>query len=115
MNYSKAIRVARSLSDVSQKTLAEKIQVDPSLVSLLESEKRTPSLATVEKIAAALGVPFHLFMLLACEQHDLDAVSGPQIEELGKTLTRILFSSDARQNKNANRTQRRKAKHPDSK
>ena len=50
MNYSKAIRVARALADVPQRELARRVAIDASLVSMLESGKRNPSLATLEKI-----------------------------------------------------------------
>lgn len=112
MNYSKAIRVARSLCDVSQKTLAERMQVDPSLISLIESEKRTPSLATAEKVAGALGMPLHLFVLLASEEDDLAGVGQAHVDELGKALTRILFSSGSGKVADATRARRGKAKYP---
>ena len=90
MNYSKAIRVARALADVRQRELARRVAIDASLVSMLESGKRNPSLATLEKIAAALGIPFHLFTLLASEPGDLKGANSETVHQLATGLTKLL-------------------------
>ena len=82
MNYSKAIRVARALADMPQRELAKRISVDSSLVSMLESGKRKPTLDTLEKIAAALGIPFHLFTLLASEAEDVKIADSETLHRL---------------------------------
>src|SRR5215468_4827932 len=50
----KALRSERSLQ---QRQLAEKAGLTPSMVSQIESGRLTPSLPTLGKLAAALGVP----------------------------------------------------------
>ena len=50
----KALRMER---DLQQRQLAEKAELTPSMVSQIESGRLTPSLHTVGKLAAALGVP----------------------------------------------------------
>jgi transcriptional regulator with XRE-family HTH domain len=50
----KALRLERQLQ---QRQLAEKAELTPSLVSQIESGRLTPSLHTLGKIAAALGIP----------------------------------------------------------
>ncbi len=50
----KALRIER---DLQQRQLAEKASLTPSMVSQIESGRLTPSLHTIGKIAAALGVP----------------------------------------------------------
>jgi transcriptional regulator with XRE-family HTH domain len=50
----KALRHERALQ---QRQLAEKAELTPSLVSQIESGRLTPSLNTLGRIAAALGVP----------------------------------------------------------
>jgi transcriptional regulator with XRE-family HTH domain len=91
MNYSKAIRIARSLADMPQRELAQHISLDPSLISMLESGKRNPSRATLEKIAKRLGIPLHLFTLLAAEPEDLKGVSAEEISSLATGLIRLLL------------------------
>jgi transcriptional regulator with XRE-family HTH domain len=50
----KSLRLERELQ---QRQLAEKAELTPSMVSQIESGRLTPSLNTLGKIAAALGVP----------------------------------------------------------
>jgi transcriptional regulator with XRE-family HTH domain len=94
MNYSKAIRVARALADVPQRELASRVEIDASLVSMLESGKRKPSLATLEKIAAALGIPFHLFTLLASEPEDVRGANSDAVHQLAVGLTKLLLRGE---------------------
>jgi transcriptional regulator with XRE-family HTH domain len=51
------IRALRRERGLQQRQLAEKAQLTPSLVSQIESGRLTPSLNTLGKLAAALGVP----------------------------------------------------------
>lgn len=91
MNYSRAIRVARALADISQRELAKRISVDSSLVCMIESGKRKPSLETLESISAALGIPFHLFTLLASEQKDVTNADSETIHRLAIGLSKLLL------------------------
>jgi len=50
----KGLRVERGLQ---QRQLAEKAGMTPSMVSQIEADRLTPSLPTLGKLAAALGVP----------------------------------------------------------
>src|SRR5882762_4275695 len=50
----KRLRLERELQ---QRQLAEKAHLTPSMVSQIESGRLTPSLHTLGRIAAALGVP----------------------------------------------------------
>ena len=95
MNYSKAIRIARALADVPQRELARRISVDSSLVSMLESGKRNPTLGTLEKISAALGIPFHLFTLLASEPLDVEDSDSGAVHRLAVGLSKLLLSGEA--------------------
>jgi transcriptional regulator with XRE-family HTH domain len=51
------IKALRAERELQQRQLAEKAELTPSMVSQIESGRLTPSLNTVGKIAAALGVP----------------------------------------------------------
>ena len=95
MNYSKAIRVARSLADLSQGELADRAQIDRSYLSLIESGKRHATVETIEKIATALKLPFHLLTLLGSEEEDVQKANPGQIESLSIALTKLLMQVDA--------------------
>ncbi len=56
MSLGERIRQFRAERGLQQRQLAEKADLTPSMVSQIESERLTPSLHTLGKIAAALGV-----------------------------------------------------------
>jgi transcriptional regulator with XRE-family HTH domain len=91
MNYSKAIRVARSLADISQGQLADNAEIDRSYLSLIESGKRKPSIETIERIARALNLPFHLLSLLGSDEADVQRASQEHIASLSLALTKLLL------------------------
>jgi len=98
MNYSKAIRVARSLADLSQGELADRAEIDRSYLSLIESGKRHASVETIQKIATALDLPFHLLALLGSEQKDIRKANANQIEDLSLALTKLLLQAPKNDN-----------------
>ena len=50
------VRRIRSMKNLSQMALADKVGISVSYVSMLERGQRSPPLETVEKVAKALGV-----------------------------------------------------------
>jgi len=50
------VRKLRSKKKLSQKTLADKIGISVSYVSMLERGQRSPPLDMLEKVAKAMGV-----------------------------------------------------------
>ena len=116
MDYSKAIRISRALADMPQRELANRIGVDASLISMLESGLRKPSLETLEKIAAALELPFHLFALLGAEPKDARSVRAQEIEQLAVGLAKLLLRREGVANGSGeSRRRRRKTEHPERK
>ena len=61
MSLGARIRGLRTDRGIRQKTLAETAGLTPSLVSQIESDKLTPSLHTLGRLAGALGVPIGAF------------------------------------------------------
>lgn len=92
MNYGRAVRIARALAELEQKGLAKRAGLDASHISLIEQGKRNPTVATLEKIALALDMPYHILTLLASESKDLKNVSTREISELAERLARILLN-----------------------
>ena len=113
MNYSKAIRVARSLADISQGELADKAEIDRSYLSMIESGKRKPSVETIERIAKALKFPFHLLSLLGSEKADVRKASHEHIAGLSLALTKLLLEvpDERSTEKHKDRGSRGKADH----
>jgi transcriptional regulator with XRE-family HTH domain len=93
MNYGKAIRIARSIADISQAKLAVRSGLDRSYLSLIEGGDRTPTIKTLQSISQALEIPFHLLTLLATEKEDAKQIGEEQVTGLAKQLTHLLFES----------------------
>jgi len=82
MNLGKAVKLCRTQKDLSQTELAEAADISVSYLSLLERERRDPSLSTVEKIAAALKVPMIILMFLAADNSELSNIDSQLVEKL---------------------------------
>ena len=115
MDYAKAIRIARALADVPQRELAKRISIDSSLISMLESGKRRPSLKTLEKIASALEIPFHLLALLGTEPKDSKTLDSKDLEQLAVGLTKLLLGEGQNASRRRATQRSREAEHLKSK
>lgn len=56
MGLARAIRKARADTDLSQRELAQLVELDPSQMSRLEKGRGNPTWGTVKRIATALEV-----------------------------------------------------------
>jgi transcriptional regulator with XRE-family HTH domain len=92
MDFAKALRVSRAACGVSQQELAKAAGLSPSYVSLIESGKREPTIASMRKLAKALEIPVDLMMLLAIESGDQSKASGQAISQIAQSLLAMLTS-----------------------
>lgn len=74
MNVGQAIRLCRMQRKASQTVVAKKASCSVSYLSMLENNKRDPTLSTLIKIANALRVPIGVLFVLAAENEDLGSV-----------------------------------------
>lgn len=93
MDYGKALKVARAISGLQQKDLAELAGLDASYVSMIEVGKRKPSLSAITKLSKALGLPQHLFMLLASEPDDLSIADPEELQRATESLAQFLLGT----------------------
>lgn len=94
MNYGRAIRIARTAHGLTQQELADRLSVGPSHLSLIEADKRQPSLGVLTEIAGALEVPLHLLTLLASDPSEFDdPKNAGQVVEVAKRLLHLLASA----------------------
>lgn len=89
MNVGQAIRLCRTQRGASQSTVAERADCSVSYLSMLENNKRDPTLSTLTKIAQALQVPVGLLFFLASEQDDLGSIDE---KTTGKLMQSALAS-----------------------
>lgn len=89
MNVGRAIRLCRVTRGASQGTVARQASCSVSYLSMLENNKRDPTLSTIARVARALQIPIGLLFFLASEQEDL----GPIDEKAaGKLMQSVLAS-----------------------
>lgn len=86
MNVGRAIRLCRVKRGASQGTVARRASCSVSYLSMLENNKRDPTLSTLAKVAQALQIPIGLLFFLAAEREDL----GPVDE---KTTSKVMQSA----------------------
>jgi len=66
------IKNLRQLQGLSQRALAELAGISAASLSQLESERASPSVATLEKLADGLGIAIASFFLESGEQTDIE-------------------------------------------
>lgn len=94
MHYGRAIRIVRTAYGLSKAQLADRLSIGASHLSLIEAEKRQPSLRVLDEISTVLHVPPHLLTLLASDPGDLeDPKNAEQVSELARSLVRLLVAA----------------------
>lgn len=94
MNVGQAIRLCRTKRGVSQSEIATRANCSVSYLSMLENNKRDPTLSTVTKIAEALRVPVGLFFVLAANEHELGDIDEHVADQLMQSALASLGKSD---------------------
>jgi transcriptional regulator with XRE-family HTH domain len=95
MNYARAIRIARTARDLTQRQLATRVSLDPTYICMIETGKRAPSPAKAEQIMAALNVPPNLFALLGADPDELRGLKSTEAESLARDLLSLLVGEPA--------------------
>lgn len=91
MKYGRAIRLLRTAGGLSQSALAKRLTIGPSQLSLIEADKRQPSVGVLAEIATELGVPPHLLTLLASGPSELRDDADPKyVAELARALLGVV-------------------------
>lgn len=93
MNVGKAIRLCRTQQGASQSAIADRANCSVSYLSMLENNKRDPTLSTVTKIAEALNVPVGLLFVLAADQNELGKIDEHLADQLMQSALASLRSS----------------------
>mgnify|MGYP003603470011 FL=1 len=93
MNVGQAIRRCRTQRGVSQSAIANSAKCSVSYLSMLENNKRDPTLSTITKIAEALHVPVGLLFVLAADKHELRAINELLTDQLMQSALASLGTS----------------------
>lgn len=83
MDLGKAIQSIRDKKGLSQKEFSELVEVNQSYLSLIENNRKKPSIKLLEKISGKTEIPLPIMMFLAMSEED--------VKEEKKELFRIMF------------------------
>jgi transcriptional regulator with XRE-family HTH domain len=97
MNLGKAIRLCRKNRHYTQTQLAKLADISVSHLSLMEMNKRDPSLNTVESISKALNVPVSVLVFIAAEREEITELGEEQIEELTLSIMGLMGGASRQQ------------------
>jgi transcriptional regulator with XRE-family HTH domain len=87
MTLGNAIKLIRTARNVKQRDLASELKVSPNYLSMLEANRRVPSVAFLRKIATKLQVPAGLFLLWT--EGNTSKLSKKRIDQVRELLIRI--------------------------
>ncbi|MBX3324080.1 MAG: helix-turn-helix transcriptional regulator [Phycisphaeraceae bacterium] len=92
----KAIRTLRARKGVSQKELAERAEITPSFLSLVEGDRRDASIKVIERIASALDVSSEVLIWEAVELPADLSEKDRRMCELAKIIVRGVYENATR-------------------
>lgn len=87
MTLGNAIKLIRTAKGVKQIALARQLEVSPNYISLVEKDRREPSVSFLRRLAGKLGVPVGLFFLWQDTENPI--LRAQNMAELRDLLTRI--------------------------
>lgn len=83
IDYGKAFKLARAARKMTQSEVAERAEITPNYLSLIESSGRTPRTDTVLRLSKALNVPIWAIVVLGSDDAP-DAVRDAAMSLLTK-------------------------------
>jgi transcriptional regulator with XRE-family HTH domain len=63
MSVGRAVKFARVAAGVKQKDLADRLDVSPNYLSLVENDRREPSISFLRNLASEMSIPLGLLFL----------------------------------------------------
>ena len=96
MDIGLAIKTVRKLQSVKQCDLAKEIGVSQSFLSLIESNKKNPSIGTLDKISAFFEIPIPIILWYGLDVYGIPFIKQhvyycikPAIDELFQAIFEI--------------------------
>jgi transcriptional regulator with XRE-family HTH domain len=82
-----SIKIIRTARDISQRDLARDLKISANYLSLIESDKREPSLSFLKRLAKELKVPMKLFFMW--EGEPASGASAKDVDQLRELIVRM--------------------------
>lgn len=87
MTLGNAIKLIRTARGLTQREVAHDVEVSANYLSLIESDKREPSLSFLNRLAGKLGVP--VAMLFVFQGEPRPGVAASDVDKLRDMLLKI--------------------------
>lgn len=82
MNIGNAIHTVRKQKDLSQKEFSELVGIDQSYLSMIENNKKKPSMKLLEKISQETKTPLPILLFFSLSEEDV----SPKKRDLYRVL-----------------------------
>lgn len=92
MQLGNVIKKCRKLRGLTQSEVSVLSNISESHLSLIEKNKREPSLTVLESLADALQVPISILIFLGSEKNDISELTTEQINSLTSTIYAMIQS-----------------------
>lgn len=89
----KTIQKLRIRAKVSQRALARSAKITPSYLSLVENERRVPSLTVLQRIAGALRIPEEVIVWDAVELPKKLTATDRKLFDAAKAIVRRFYEA----------------------
>jgi len=97
MNIGRAIKLCRTQRGLSQTALAREAKCSTAYLSMLENNKRDPTISTLRDLAQSLGVPIAILFFLGAEGSDMDGLDNHLQGELARNALHMLNQASSGQ------------------
>lgn len=111
MNVGHAIRLCRTQRGASQSEVARHASCSVSYLSMLENNKRDPTLSTVTRIAQALHIPVGILFFLASDKKEIGQIDQRLAGELERSVLATLAKPAKRRVARGNRGKQEGGQH----
>lgn len=90
MDLGKSIKQLRKQKNYNQKQFCEIVEITQSYLSLIESNKKKPSLEVLEKIASKLETPFAVLFWFTLDSTDVEPRKLEMFELLKPSIDKLI-------------------------
>jgi|SRR5450759_354392 len=87
MTLGNAIKLIRTARGAKQVELAKAMKTSPNYISLVEKDKREPSISFLTRLAKELRTPISMFFM--CQELEESPNATAELRELAETLIRL--------------------------
>jgi transcriptional regulator with XRE-family HTH domain len=89
MNVGRAIKILRETNDIRLASLANEAGISASMLSMIESGQREPSLGVLRRISLALGVPLDTLIAVAQPGEGTLSSSDARAKDFASVLKKL--------------------------